>query len=36
MTRQLLPKSQAENEPLYTSIWEWLKHFPQGLATGSQ
>ena len=36
MTRQLFPQSKTQTEPVYSLIWEWFKHFPQGLAMGSQ
>ncbi|HEY9633903.1 MAG TPA: hypothetical protein V6D14_10880 [Coleofasciculaceae cyanobacterium] len=36
MSQQLSRKPETETAPLYSRIWEWLKHFPQGLAAGSQ
>ena len=36
MSQQLSRRFQAKTAPLYGRIWEWLKHFPQGLAAGSK
>lgn len=36
MSQQLSDRPEVETEPLYGLIWQWLKHFPQGLAVGSK
>jgi hypothetical protein len=36
MTRQISHKPEVEAEPIYSVIWGRLKHFPKGLAAGSQ
>lgn len=36
MTRPLSRRPEAETEPIYGLIWRELKHFPKGLAAGSQ
>lgn len=36
MKQQLSRRPEVEIVPLYGQIWKWLKHFPQGLAAGSQ
>lgn len=36
MSQQLSRRSEADTEPLYALIWQWLKHFPHGLAAGSK
>lgn len=36
MVQNLKPQSQQNSEPLYSLIWNQLKQFPKGLATGSQ
>jgi hypothetical protein len=36
MSQQLSGRPEVETEPLYGLIWQWLKHFPHGLAVGSK
>ena len=36
MSQQLSRRLEAKTAPLYGRMWEWLKHFPQGLAAGSK
>jgi hypothetical protein len=36
MARQLSHRAKTEPETLYSSIWQGLKNFPQGLAIGSE
>lgn len=36
MTRQIQRPPEVEKLPIYSLIWEWLKHFPSSLAAGRE
>lgn len=35
-TQSLLDETTTDDAPIYGRIWQWLKHFPQGLAVGAK
>jgi hypothetical protein len=35
-TQNLIDEDRTVDLPIYSQIWQWLKHFPSGLAVGSK